>query len=1052
MLQKQKSLLTKCLAFLFIICCSVVMVLGMTACSNEKTITSIKVEGTTLILTWSDGSEERIDTKGEPGNPGNPGEPGKSPVVKIGDNGNWFIDDVDTGVAATGEPGKPGEPGHTPVIAIGENGNWTIDGVDTGVAATGEDGKPGENGKDAPKIIDIKYSEDGTKLIFVFDDNNEVSVDVPAAAKCDHSNEGEIVLELDTDSECEVKYFYICKDCGNIAYHFDDAAHSWGEPKHLDRDCENGGRTVKVCENCGKESDVVYDEGEEGTPLGHEEVSYEYEVDKDGKPVTDNTTDVCGRTIKKVTLCERCGKTLKVETVKAPKAHEYKEWRIKTAPNYALNTAGELVRDCVNGDSTDTVVLPAIRVADEDGNVTSVLTEGYAYKTGKAPVLCNITGELDVVFTYTTEHNDETVSIELTVKVPSTKNHVVNGNYIEEGKIYDLDDPKYGGKLDFMGKKEDITCGQEGTAGFFKCEVCDTKYSIRVKKAHAEYAKGDKIISKTDEKCETDGELVYECSVCHEESSKKLPAIGHDVVSNVREDGDKFVITRRCANGCGKVYEDIVASEYEVKEKVEATCTTGGYTIYYNFKDLDGNLILEDDGTPVEIKTKVVSALGHLYEGRDDIKEGGLYDIRDARYATAFEKLGTISCGNTSATKPGDGFWTCHREGCNVNVPVKLYKSHTGGDPTPIEGQEPTCENPGKGMLEHCDDCNQSGEVDMPALGHKYEYTVETVVDNKPASIREKCVNGCGHDVVKTVTSIETIVEATCEVKGKYSVLFDGATEALVVELNTINHRFNGEEMRCADKADKTYDATAWEHPYNIDEPKYAGIEKLGTATCKKLTAESNVNGYFVCDDCGVKVPVYITRAHSEDGTRTIPDPKCGEDQVVSLHCKVCTEDFDYTVKGVDHAVTIDVDVETMTLTVKCTREGCGNAELVAGKVYNLPAVADVKLVKNAETGVYEVVGAESDANYTIVPVNELSCVTGNGKYTYTLKAEALKKLITDKYIKIAEVKFDITYTTGHFINRNNFRTWVDGGKTYKGYICDNCGKLVSVEEVTVIG
>ena len=77
-----------------------------------------------------------------------------------------------------------------------------------------------------------------------------------------------------------------------------------------------------------------------------------------------------------------------------------------------------------------------------------------------------------------------------------------------------------------------------------------------------------------------------------------------------------------------------------------------------------------------------------------------------------------------------------------------------------------------------------------------------------------------------------------------------------------------------------------------------------------------------------------------------------------------------------------------------------------------------------------------------------MSCVTGNGKYTYTLKAEALKKLITDKYIKIAEVKFDITYTTGHFINKDNYRLWVDGGKTYKGYICDNCGKLVSVEEV----
>ena len=76
-----------------------------------------------------------------------------------------------------GEPGKDGqdgvdgEDGHTPVITIGDNGNWFIDGVDTGVSAegakgdTGEQGiqgDPGKNGQDGVGVISIeKTSSDG---------------------------------------------------------------------------------------------------------------------------------------------------------------------------------------------------------------------------------------------------------------------------------------------------------------------------------------------------------------------------------------------------------------------------------------------------------------------------------------------------------------------------------------------------------------------------------------------------------------------------------------------------------------------------------------------------------------------------------------------------------------------------------------------------------------------------------------------------------------------------------------------------------------------------
>ncbi len=47
----------------------------------------------------------------------------------IGENGNWWIGDKDTGIAATGA---------TPFV--GENGNWWIGDKDTGIAAAGKDG------------------------------------------------------------------------------------------------------------------------------------------------------------------------------------------------------------------------------------------------------------------------------------------------------------------------------------------------------------------------------------------------------------------------------------------------------------------------------------------------------------------------------------------------------------------------------------------------------------------------------------------------------------------------------------------------------------------------------------------------------------------------------------------------------------------------------------------------------------------------------------------------------------------------------------------------
>ena len=103
---------------------------------------------------------------GEAGQDGVSGKDGNTPF--IGENGNWWIGDTDTGVKATGEKGEKGDTGekgetgasgkdgNTPFI--GENGNWWIGGTDTGAKAAGEKGEKGDtgaNGKDGSCVGDF---------------------------------------------------------------------------------------------------------------------------------------------------------------------------------------------------------------------------------------------------------------------------------------------------------------------------------------------------------------------------------------------------------------------------------------------------------------------------------------------------------------------------------------------------------------------------------------------------------------------------------------------------------------------------------------------------------------------------------------------------------------------------------------------------------------------------------------------------------------------------------------------------------------------------------
>ncbi len=102
-------------------------------------ITSVTSSDSGITVTLSNGNSYTI-TNGEDGEDGADG-----------------ADGADGKDGANGADGKDGADGHSPVVTIGENGNWFIDGVDTGLTSKGEKGADGDSV--VWKIEDGKFVE-----------------------------------------------------------------------------------------------------------------------------------------------------------------------------------------------------------------------------------------------------------------------------------------------------------------------------------------------------------------------------------------------------------------------------------------------------------------------------------------------------------------------------------------------------------------------------------------------------------------------------------------------------------------------------------------------------------------------------------------------------------------------------------------------------------------------------------------------------------------------------------------------------------------------------
>lgn len=76
------------------------------ALQQSSTVTNIEQGDGQYTINFSDGQSITLSN-------------GKTPIITIGDNGNWYIDGVDTGKPSQGHDGTNGD---TPSIEIGKMG------------------------------------------------------------------------------------------------------------------------------------------------------------------------------------------------------------------------------------------------------------------------------------------------------------------------------------------------------------------------------------------------------------------------------------------------------------------------------------------------------------------------------------------------------------------------------------------------------------------------------------------------------------------------------------------------------------------------------------------------------------------------------------------------------------------------------------------------------------------------------------------------------------------------------------------------------------------
>ena len=1088
-MQSRKSLLAKIFGFLSAGVCTLALSFSLVACAGE---------------TGAQGEQGPQGPQGEQGLPGQDGEDGQDGLTpSIGENGNWWIGDTDTGIPAQGTPGQDGEDGEDGLTPyIGENGNWWIGDTDTGVPASGssagQDGEDGltphigENGNwwigDTDTGIPARGQdgEDGlTPYIgengnwWIGDTDTGISA-MPAGQTCEHDYVYVFTVKDATCYETGLDLYVCSNNCGSaILEEVPTTEHDW-ETVTVPADCENDGYTYDKCTICGDESehrDIV-------PALGHDlsEVVVEptctqdgekyqvcsrcdYETEHEVLPATGHTwiedtpvvmpggTTICEDGGFVARYCSVCGA---VETVRIdPTGHHSENWEVTLEPT--LESVGVLSGTCVNCGNYESIEIPALNAED------------YTYEVTVEKESCSDTGYA----TYTIVVDKQEFSFEVTLEPCDHTLLREDGTteLIDDDIVYLLGDyPEF----TLTGNAGELTCASTGVQAWFECDECGEIIIVNVRIAHSEPEdateqvianlgalpeEGDMqadVIYVVEASCEEGGYRAYLCGVCGELDIVETQPLGHDyryeIVQEEGENGPEFTVIETCSR-CD-YYAEMEADSVEVVTN-EATCEAPGSIVY-----------TVTFGDTVETFTEVIPQEDHKLHREDgsviEIDDSLVYDILEYPELTITGNAGDITCSDEGVL----AWFQC--ADCGQVITVSVVYPHT----VPAGAEEVVLEElPYDGDLEliaadaenqiaantvytfaaTCEDagytiyrCAVCGDVQIEViaqLGHDYVYSLEYDEEEGTYTFVAVCANDESHT---------------------FSIVLDEESDLTIVENQPATCEAEGYTIYQYEYEGETYTVTVTlpvtEHQLNgedmfyDDEHVYAVDNEYIFQTGNSAPAcssESFGQGYFYCDHCGQVIVINVRLPH--------------ERPEVAQNVTWDALPYDTIEEVVADVNSVIANNTIYTLNATCENVGyvvyrcavCGEVQYEVLEVLGHDYVVTVSATPGASnTGLAVITCANGcglnievslpvlgSEDYEVVTISEASCNSvGVDRYTYVYNNAGEDIIIT----------FDVvTPMTGHDLGEQIY-TWEYEGMLYTAHLCGDCNRLI-VESITPV-
>ena len=400
--------------------------------------------------------------------------------------------------------------------------------------------------------------------------------------------------------------------------------------------------------------------------------------------------------------------------------------------------------------------------------------------------------------------------------------------------------------------------------------------------------------------CTEDGTVTYRCSVCGEEKTEAVAALGHDM---------HYGLCTRCGLD--------LRTPAVLDEQMTVSIETAGAYAYYSFTP-------EDTDTYVIQSTGSLDTYGFLYDENGnqltlDDDSGTNYNFRMSQRLTAGTTY-SVAVRFYSNTLTG-------------SFQMTITRQHTFGEWTVT--QEATCTEAGS-RTRTCADCGQTETQEVAALGHSYgEWTrtleptcteagEQTRTCTRCGETETQAVAALGHDMPyglcsrcgldlrvpaalaeELAVSIETAGTSayytfTPEVTDTYTVSSSGS-------LDTFGSLYGGDGTQL-----KTDDDSGSNRNFQISwrmtagEPYYIAARLLNSGSTGNFTVVIRQTHTFgewtvtkeatcteqgeetrTCEDCGA-VETRATSMISHDYETSVTAPTCTERGYTTYTCRVC--------------------------------------------------------------------------------------------------------------------------------------------------------------------